>query len=162
MSKKKKNTQVVGPVEEDEEALPTSDGFAGSAPDLSSEDESQEDDVDVSPNRTRRIASRRAHGHYRSEKATKTSRRKLETHHPKLLTMWKGLEAMPPLNAGKAEQPKNISRVLKPFQLEGLAWMQAMEDKSEWKGGLLGDEMGLGKTIQAVSCTNHIQTGDEF
>ncbi len=57
---------------------------------------------------------------------------------------------MPVLKAGKAEQPKSISRILKPFQLEGLAWMMAME-KTEWRGGLLGDEMGLGKTIQAVS-----------
>ena len=64
--------------------------------------------------------------------------------------MWDDLEKMPVLKAGKAEQPKSISRQLKPFQLEGLAWMKAME-KTEWKGGLLGDEMGLGKTIQAVS-----------
>ena len=39
---------------------------------------------------------------------------------------------------------------MKPFQLEGLAWMKQME-QSEYKGGVLGDEMGLGKTIQAVS-----------
>jgi DNA repair protein RAD16 len=64
--------------------------------------------------------------------------------------MWDDLEKMPVLKAGKAPQPEQISRQLKPFQLEGLAWMIAME-KLEWKGGLLGDEMGLGKTIQAVS-----------
>lgn len=64
--------------------------------------------------------------------------------------MWKDLENMPVLKAGKANQPKSISRQLKPFQLEGLAWMKAMEGL-EWRGGLLGDEMGLGKTIQAVS-----------
>lgn len=55
------------------------------------------------------------------------------------------------MKAGKAEQPKTISRILKPFQLEGLAWLKAMEEKTKWHGGLLGDEMGLGKTIQAVS-----------
>lgn len=27
----------------------------------------------------------------------------------------------------------------------------AKQEKSQWKGGLLGDEMGMGKTIQAVS-----------
>lgn len=27
----------------------------------------------------------------------------------------------------------------------------AKQEKSKWKGGLLGDEMGMGKTIQAVS-----------
>ncbi|KAI8959099.1 SNF2 family N-terminal domain-containing protein [Daldinia sp. FL1419] len=77
-------------------------------------------------------------------------RRKLILHHPELRTMWIDLENMPALKAGKAEQPTTISRQLKPFQLEGLAWMKAME-VTKWKGGLLGDEMGLGKTIQAVS-----------
>ncbi|KAI1084115.1 SNF2 family N-terminal domain-containing protein [Whalleya microplaca] len=80
----------------------------------------------------------------------KKERAKLEHYHPELKTMWKELEEMPLLKAGKAEQPSAISRQLKPFQLEGLAWMKAMEGM-EWKGGLLGDEMGLGKTIQAVS-----------
>jgi DNA repair protein RAD16 len=80
----------------------------------------------------------------------KNTRMKLEENHPELKTMWKELEDMPILKAGKADQPKSISRQLKPFQLEGLAWMTAME-KTKWKGGLLGDEMGLGKTIQAVS-----------
>ena len=95
-----------------------------------------------------RRAFRQADG--RSKRRVKTERVKLETHHPEILTMWKTLENMPALNAGRADQPKTISRRLKPFQLDGLAWMMAME-KTEWKGGLLGDEMGLGKTIQAVS-----------
>ncbi|KAI0471892.1 DNA repair protein RAD16 [Xylariaceae sp. FL0804] len=81
---------------------------------------------------------------------TETDREQLEKHHPVLKTMWQTLRNMPVLKAGKAEQPKTISRELKPFQLEGLAWMKAMEGR-EWQGGLLGDEMGLGKTIQAVS-----------
>lgn len=80
----------------------------------------------------------------------KSERNRLEAHHPEIKTMWDDLKAMPILNAGKAEQPQTISRRLKPFQLEGLAWMKKME-QTEWKGGLLGDEMGLGKTIQAVS-----------
>ncbi|KAL2191907.1 hypothetical protein L209DRAFT_748639 [Thermothelomyces heterothallicus CBS 203.75] len=94
--------------------------------------------------------SRRAYRAYRSQQRVKSDRVRLETYHPELKTMWKELEDMPILKAGKAEQPKSISRQLKPFQLEGLAWMMAME-KTQWKGGLLGDEMGLGKTIQAVS-----------
>jgi hypothetical protein len=64
--------------------------------------------------------------------------------------MWQQLEAMPLIDVGKVQQPASISRRLKPFQLEGVAWMMEME-KTKWKGGLLGDEMGLGKTIQAVS-----------
>ncbi|KAK4168037.1 SNF2 family N-terminal domain-containing protein [Cladorrhinum sp. PSN259] len=94
--------------------------------------------------------SRRAYRAYASGRRVRRDRNRLEHQHPQLKTMWIDLENMPILKAGKAEQPKSISRQLKPFQLEGLAWMKAMEN-IEWKGGLLGDEMGLGKTIQAVS-----------
>lgn len=86
--------------------------------------------------------NRRAYRSYRSNRRVKKDRLRLEKQHPELTTMWKDLENMPVLKAGRAEQPKSISRQLKPFQLEGLAWMTAME-KTEWKGGLLGDEMGL-------------------
>ncbi|KAK3308053.1 SNF2 family N-terminal domain-containing protein [Chaetomium strumarium] len=94
--------------------------------------------------------SRRAYRQYTSRRRVRRDRARLEEHHPELTTMWKELEDMPILKAGKAEQPESITRQLKPFQLEGLAWMMAME-RTKWKGGLLGDEMGLGKTIQAVS-----------
>ncbi|KAI0428489.1 hypothetical protein F5Y09DRAFT_312790 [Xylaria sp. FL1042] len=87
---------------------------------------------------------------HRSQNRARKERFKLETHHPVLHTMWNDLENMPDLNAGTAAQPTTISLQLKPFQLQGLAWMKAME-QTHWKGGLLGDEMGLGKTIQAVS-----------
>ncbi|KAL2023851.1 hypothetical protein VTK56DRAFT_1118 [Thermocarpiscus australiensis] len=98
----------------------------------------------------RAMNNRRAYRAYSNRRRVKRDRDRLEEFHPELKTMWKELENMPVLKAGKAEQPKSISRQLKPFQLEGLAWMKAME-KTQWKGGLLGDEMGLGKTIQAVS-----------
>lgn len=77
-------------------------------------------------------------------------RNRLVTHHPDLLTMWQDLENLPKIETARIEQPTNINRELKPFQLEGVAWMKAMEE-TEWGGGLLGDEMGMGKTIQAVS-----------
>ena len=80
----------------------------------------------------------------------KASRKRLESHHPEIVTMWRDLEDLPKIPPTKAEQPANISRELKPFQLEGLNWMKMME-KTKWGGGLLGDEMGMGKTIQAVS-----------
>ncbi|KAI0550805.1 hypothetical protein F4679DRAFT_541482 [Xylaria curta] len=86
----------------------------------------------------------------RGGRRARNDRYKLEENHPELRTMWDELEKMPDLNAGTATQPSMISLQLKPFQLQGLAWMKAME-KTSWKGGLLGDEMGLGKTIQAVS-----------
>ncbi|KAL2068606.1 hypothetical protein VTL71DRAFT_14943 [Oculimacula yallundae] len=77
-------------------------------------------------------------------------RLRLEGHHPDLLTMWSDLEALPKIGKVAIEQPTTITRELKPFQLEGVAWMIEME-KTDWAGGLLGDEMGMGKTIQAVS-----------
>ncbi|KAL7922480.1 SNF2 family N-terminal domain-containing protein [Trichoderma austrokoningii] len=103
------------------------------------------------PGALRRIAAQRR-GYRRSRYKSRTvkERDRLEKHHPELVTMWTDLENMPAINAGKMDQPTSISRQLKPFQLEGVAWMKEME-KTDWKGGLLGDEMGLGKTIQAVS-----------
>lgn len=64
--------------------------------------------------------------------------------------MWTDLETVPLIKPIQAVQPDTITRKLKSFQLEGLDWMTKQE-KSQWKGGLLGDEMGMGKTIQAVS-----------
>lgn len=64
--------------------------------------------------------------------------------------MWETLAAQPIIPVARAAQPKTITRLLKPFQLEGLNWM-VQQEKTQWKGGLLGDEMGMGKTIQAVS-----------
>lgn len=77
-------------------------------------------------------------------------RQKLEKAHPEIMTMWTDLEAVPLIKLTQAVQPETITRKLKTFQLEGLDWMTKQE-KSQWKGGLLGDEMGMGKTIQAVS-----------
>lgn len=77
-------------------------------------------------------------------------RRKLETKHPALVTMWDDLKARPTITPKEIKQPVSITRKLKPFQLEGLNWMMEQE-KTPYRGGLLGDEMGMGKTIQAVS-----------
>jgi DNA repair protein RAD16 len=77
-------------------------------------------------------------------------RAKLEKAHPEIKTMWKDLEKVPIITPIEAAQPEAITRRLKPFQLEGLDWM-IKQEKSSYKGGLLGDEMGMGKTIQTVS-----------
>ncbi|KAL6233886.1 hypothetical protein BDW75DRAFT_179969 [Aspergillus navahoensis] len=77
-------------------------------------------------------------------------RQKLEKQHPCITTMWDDLKNEPPITPVPAAQPTGISRTLKRFQLEGLDWMTRQE-KTQYKGGLLGDEMGMGKTIQAVS-----------
>ncbi len=77
-------------------------------------------------------------------------RKKLEKAHPHIKTMWDKLEKEPVIVPVAAEQPESITRQLKTFQLEGLDWM-VRQEKTKYKGGLLGDEMGMGKTIQAVS-----------
>ena len=74
----------------------------------------------------------------------------LELQHPEIKTMWDSLEKTPVIKPEQAPQPKDITRSLKPFQLEGLNWM-IKQEKTPFNGGLLGDEMGMGKTIQAVS-----------
>ncbi|KAI9739677.1 MAG: DNA repair protein rad16 [Cirrosporium novae-zelandiae] len=79
-----------------------------------------------------------------------TERLKLERQHPDIITLWDDLKKTPPITPIPAKQPEAITRKLKPFQLEGLDWM-IKQEKTKWKGGLLGDEMGMGKTIQAVS-----------
>ncbi|KAJ4354231.1 DNA repair protein rad16 [Didymosphaeria variabile] len=84
------------------------------------------------------------------ERKRAMNRERAEESHPKLLTMWKELEEVLVLEVQQAEQPPSINRRLKPFQLEGLSWMTRQE-KTAYRGGLLGDEMGMGKTIQAVS-----------
>jgi DNA repair protein RAD16 len=106
---------------------------------------SRADDIE---NKKRR--ARWAHIEDKWERKRAMNRERAEQQHPKLLSMWKDLEKVPVLETDKAEQPQSISRRLKPFQLEGLSWM-IRQEKTHYRGGLLGDEMGMGKTIQAVS-----------
>lgn len=45
--------------------------------------------------------------------------------------------------------PHSFKGILRPYQKEGLSWLQGLE---AWaKGALLADEMGLGKTIQCIA-----------
>ncbi|KAH6893088.1 SNF2 family N-terminal domain-containing protein [Thelonectria olida] len=135
-----------------DDALPSLDEsteFSSVADGLSSANNSDADEPSL-PEMRRIANARRAFRRPGSNRRVRKERDRLESNHPEIKTMWTDLQNMPVLKAGKANQPQTISRQLKPFQLEGLAWMTAME-QTEWKGGLLGDEMGLGKTIQAVS-----------
>ncbi len=92
----------------------------------------------------------RSYSRFQHENRALRERRKLEKAHPEIKTMWHSLKAVKPIEPTVIEQPVAITRKLKSFQLEGLNWM-IRQEKSQWKGGLLGDEMGMGKTIQAVS-----------
>ncbi|PBP21210.1 hypothetical protein BUE80_DR007756 [Diplocarpon rosae] len=64
-------------------------------------------------------------GNSSADGATKRGRRRrkerkrLESHHPELATMWDDLENLPQAGEKPIEQPAKISRELKPFQLQG-------------------------------------------
>ncbi|WEV67934.1 DEAD/DEAH box helicase [Bifidobacterium sp. ESL0769] len=45
--------------------------------------------------------------------------------------------------------PQSLAHVLRPYQVEGFRWLNAVADKGF--GGILADEMGLGKTVQMLS-----------
>ncbi|MCU1732769.1 MULTISPECIES: DEAD/DEAH box helicase [unclassified Pseudomonas] len=49
----------------------------------------------------------------------------------------------------EVQAPEGLNATLRPYQLEGLSWLQTL--RSLDIGGLLGDDMGLGKTLQTLS-----------
>ncbi len=48
-----------------------------------------------------------------------------------------------------AVPPPGLRAELRPYQLDGLAWLQRL--RSVGLGGILADDMGLGKTVQAIA-----------
>lgn len=49
----------------------------------------------------------------------------------------------------KTNVPKQIKATLRPYQKEGLNWLNFL-DQMQW-GGILADDMGLGKTLQMLT-----------
>ncbi|KAA0986908.1 DEAD/DEAH box helicase [Pseudomonas sp. ANT_J12] len=49
----------------------------------------------------------------------------------------------------QVEAPEGLKATLRPYQLEGLNWMQTLRELEV--GGILGDDMGLGKTLQTLA-----------
>ena len=47
------------------------------------------------------------------------------------------------------EVPQGLNANLRPYQLEGLSWMQSLRQLEV--GGVLADDMGLGKTLQTLA-----------
>ncbi|WP_411880340.1 DEAD/DEAH box helicase [Polaromonas sp. YR568] len=47
------------------------------------------------------------------------------------------------------QAPTGLGVTLRPYQLEGLAWLQYL--RAQQLGGILADDMGLGKTAQALA-----------
>jgi DNA repair protein RAD16 len=127
-----------------------SDGTATTASSDLDEDDEDGDDVDAALPSTSKKSTRNRRGRGPKMSRAERERAKLEKSHPEIKTMWEDLRAIKPVKAVAGEQPAGLTRKLKNFQLEGVDWM-IKQEKSQWRGGLLGDEMGMGKTIQAVS-----------
>jgi superfamily II DNA or RNA helicase len=49
----------------------------------------------------------------------------------------------------EVEQPAALRAELRPYQLEGVAWLQNL--RARGVGGILADDMGLGKTLQTIA-----------
>ena len=49
----------------------------------------------------------------------------------------------------RVDVPAGLNLQLRPYQLEGLAWLQYLREQR--LGGILADDMGLGKTAQALA-----------
>ncbi|WHS62211.1 DEAD/DEAH box helicase [Pseudomonas sp. G2-4] len=48
-----------------------------------------------------------------------------------------------------ATAPEGLNATLRPYQLDGLSWMQSLRQLEV--GGILADDMGLGKTLQTLA-----------
>lgn len=58
-----------------------------------------------------------------------------------------------------ASLPEELDSLLRPYQREGIAWMQSLVRRG-MSGGILADDMGLGKTLQALSLIRSLSEGD--
>lgn len=74
------------------------------------------------------------------DKLDDSARKEIETRKKKLLD-YDSIEKIP--------LSQEIKASLRPYQLSGFHWLQAL-DELGW-GGCLADDMGLGKTLQAIS-----------
>ncbi len=59
----------------------------------------------------------------------------------------------------KTDVPNEITAELRPYQKEGLNWLNFL-DEMRW-GGILADDMGLGKTLQILTFVQHILSKDQ-
>lgn len=54
-----------------------------------------------------------------------------------------------------AKKPKGLKATLRPYQEQGLSWLQFVHELNS--GGVLADDMGLGKTIQTIALLLHLK-----
>ncbi|MBR6258034.1 MAG: SNF2 helicase associated domain-containing protein [Lachnospiraceae bacterium] len=59
------------------------------------------------------------------------------------------IRKMDPDSVKELPVPKSLSKIIRPYQLEGFRWIKLL--KNCGFGGILADDMGLGKTLQVLS-----------
>ncbi len=59
----------------------------------------------------------------------------------------------------EVEQPQMIKAQMRPYQLEGYAWMRLLYKHN--LGGILADDMGLGKTLQTIALLSNVYDMEE-
>ncbi|MEM6732257.1 MAG: DEAD/DEAH box helicase, partial [Myxococcota bacterium] len=64
-------------------------------------------------------------------------------------TITRGRSGGAPYRATVIEPPAGLQATLRPYQVEGVAWMQGLRERG--LGGVMADDMGLGKTIQTIA-----------
>jgi superfamily II DNA or RNA helicase len=57
--------------------------------------------------------------------------------------------ALGPRRSAAATPPEGLNAELRPYQREGVAWLQHLREHGA--GGVLADDMGLGKTLQTIA-----------
>ncbi len=65
----------------------------------------------------------------------------------RLLDLAKRLQSFAGIDS--LQPPKTLEATLRPYQLEGMAWLQFLREFE--LAGVLADDMGLGKTVQALA-----------
>ncbi len=68
-------------------------------------------------------------------------------HYRDKLNSFKNIESVP--------APTGLNATLRPYQLEGLSWLNFLDEFNF--GGCLADDMGLGKTLQVIAFILHLR-----